>query len=88
MQTYKQAREKPDFTVLCIDPGWVKTGRHHFFANALASRTDVLVLADMGGDGAILEPEESVSGILKVITTKTNADSGKFFKYDGSVLPY
>jgi len=25
MLTYKQAKEKEDFIVICIDPGWVKT---------------------------------------------------------------
>ena len=26
LQTYKQKVERPDFTVIALDPGWVKTG--------------------------------------------------------------
>lgn len=42
----------------------------------------------MGGAGAILEPEESVSGIVKVVTALTPADSGKFFRYNGTQHPW
>ncbi|KAI0353987.1 NAD-P-binding protein [Trametes cingulata] len=46
------------------------------------------VKTDMGGEGAQLEPEESIAGILKIITSVTPADSGKFFLYDGSEIPW
>lgn len=68
MLTYKQARARPDFTAIVLDPGWVKTA--------------------MGGAGAVLEPEESVSGIVKVVTALTPADSGKFFRYNGTQHPW
>ena len=42
----------------------------------------------MGGDGAVLEPEFSASHCLKVVTSLTAKDSGKFFKYDGTELPW
>ena len=42
----------------------------------------------MGGEGAVLEPEFSVSHIVKLVTSLTNEDSGKFFRYDGSIIPW
>ncbi|PCH39153.1 NAD(P)-binding protein [Wolfiporia cocos MD-104 SS10] len=68
MLTYKQARARPDFIAIVLDPGWVKTA--------------------MGGPGAVLEPAESVSGILSVVTRLTTADSGKFFRYNGTQHPW
>ncbi|KAH9848800.1 C-factor [Lenzites betulinus] len=46
------------------------------------------VKTDMGGEGAMLEPEFSVSNILKVVTTLTKKDSGKFFRYNGEEIPW
>ncbi|KII87657.1 hypothetical protein PLICRDRAFT_42163 [Plicaturopsis crispa FD-325 SS-3] len=66
MMAYKQARERPDLTILLIDPGWVKT--------------------DMGGEDAEITLQESVPGILKVITTSTPASSGKYYRYDGTEM--
>lgn len=42
----------------------------------------------MGGDGAILEPEVSIGGMLKVVHGLKESDNGKFFTYDGSVVPW
>lgn len=38
----------------------------------------------MGGVGAILEPEESIRGMLKVLHGLTGAENGKFFEYSGA----
>ena len=46
------------------------------------------VRTDMGGAGAPLAPEASVSGLRKVIAELTPSDSGKFFSYDGSPIPW
>ncbi len=46
------------------------------------------VKTDMGGPNAQLTVEESVTGILKVIDGLKPADSGKFWSYDGSNLPW
>jgi hypothetical protein len=40
----------------------------------------------MGGAGAVLQPEESISGVLKVVHELEV--SGKFYGYDGSELPW
>lgn len=40
----------------------------------------------MGGSLAPLSPEQSVSGMRKVIEDLTPADSGSFFSYDGSEI--
>ena len=42
----------------------------------------------MGSEGSVLEPHESASGILKVLTNLKNSDSGKFFRYDGGETPW
>jgi NAD(P)-dependent dehydrogenase (short-subunit alcohol dehydrogenase family) len=55
-------------TVICLDPGWVKT--------------------DMGGAGASLVPGESAAGIADVVSGLTLADSGRYFRWDGSSLPW
>ncbi|KZT63400.1 NAD(P)-binding protein [Daedalea quercina L-15889] len=68
MLTYKQARTRPDFTCICMDPGWVKTA--------------------LGGEGALLETADSAAGILAVISRLTPADSGKFWRYNGTQHPW
>ncbi len=46
------------------------------------------VRTDMGGSGAVLDPFESVAGMRHLIERLTLNDSGKFFYYDGSELPW
>ncbi|EIW62542.1 NAD-P-binding protein [Trametes versicolor FP-101664 SS1] len=46
------------------------------------------VQTDMGGADAQLKPEESVAGIIKVITSVTNADSGKYLRQNGEEIPW
>lgn len=46
------------------------------------------VKTDMGGPNAIISAEESVSGIRQGVSKFTIADSGKFFGYDGQVIPW
>ncbi len=46
------------------------------------------VKTDMGGPNALISAEQSVSGIRQVISSLTLADSGKFFGYDGQVIPW
>ena len=46
------------------------------------------VRTDMGGKGADLDIETSVNGMKHVIDGLTTADSGKFFSYDGSEMPW
>lgn len=46
------------------------------------------VRTDMGGEGAALAPETSVNGLRKVVNNLKAADSGKFFSYDGSPIPW
>lgn len=42
----------------------------------------------MGGDGAVLEPAESISGMLSVLHGAKKEDNGKFYSYDGSEVPW
>ena len=46
------------------------------------------VRTDMGGAGAPLSPQASVSGLRKVIDALKRPDSGKFFSHDGSTIPW
>jgi NAD(P)-dependent dehydrogenase (short-subunit alcohol dehydrogenase family) len=46
------------------------------------------VKTDMGGPNALISAEQSVSGIRQIISRLTIADSGKFFGYDGQVIPW
>jgi NAD(P)-dependent dehydrogenase (short-subunit alcohol dehydrogenase family) len=46
------------------------------------------VRTDMGGPGAPLSPEQSVSGMRKVIAGLTSAESGKFLNWDGGERPW
>lgn len=42
----------------------------------------------MGGVGAILEPEDSIGNMLKVLHGLKGEDNGKFFHNDGSPVPW
>lgn len=46
------------------------------------------VRTDMGGPSALIEAEESVAGMRRVMDGLTAEDSGGFFDYDGSVIPW
>jgi len=46
------------------------------------------VRTDMGGAGALLDPEASVAGLRRVIANLAKADSGRFYNYDGSPIPW
>ncbi|KAJ9622604.1 hypothetical protein H2203_006252 [Taxawa tesnikishii (nom. ined.)] len=42
----------------------------------------------MGGEGAVLEPEESIGGMLKCIHGLGKDDNGKFYTYTGKEVPW
>ncbi|XP_022125290.2 C-factor [Pieris rapae] len=46
------------------------------------------VKTDMGGKNAPLDVDTSIAGILKTIDNLSEKDTGKFFQYDGSELPW
>ena len=46
------------------------------------------VKTDMGGANAMISAAQSVTGMRQVISSLSLADSGKFFDYDGNVLPW
>ena len=46
------------------------------------------VRTDMGGPNAMISAEQSVSGIRQAIDGLSLADSGKFFAYDGQLIPW
>lgn len=46
------------------------------------------VKTDMGGRRALLEPEQSVSGMRRVIAGLSLNNSGQFLNYDGKVIPW
>lgn len=46
------------------------------------------VQTDMGGPGASITPEQSVTGMRRAIDTLTPAQSGRFLSWDGQELPW
>ena len=46
------------------------------------------VRTDMGGAGAPISPQTSITGVRKVIAGLKQSDSGKFFSHDGSTIPW
>jgi len=46
------------------------------------------VRTDMGGPAGLISPQESIAGIRKLIAGLGPADAGKFFNYDGKVIPW
>ena len=46
------------------------------------------VQTDMGGSEAAIAPPESVTGMRAVIAGLTESDSGRFFNYDGTEVPW
>jgi NAD(P)-dependent dehydrogenase (short-subunit alcohol dehydrogenase family) len=46
------------------------------------------VRTDMGGSGADIDVTESVAGMRRVIAGLKPADTGRFFNYDGSDIPW
>lgn len=46
------------------------------------------VKTDMGGPGALITAEQSVTGMRRVIDNLTLADSGKFYAFDGQIVPW
>ena len=46
------------------------------------------VKTDMGGENATISVSESVSGLRRVISELGMHNSGKFFNYDGTEIPW
>lgn len=46
------------------------------------------VKTDMGGPNAWITPEQSVSGMRKIIDTIKPSESGKLYAYDGQLVPW
>lgn len=46
------------------------------------------VLTDMGGPNALIDTSTSVSGMMRVIDGLDAEQSGSFFNYDGSIIPW
>ena len=46
------------------------------------------VLTDMGGPKALIDTSTSVSGMIEVMDKVSIKDTGNFFNYDGSMIPW
>ena len=46
------------------------------------------VRTDMGGPNGLIDTTTSVSGMIEVIDRLSQSDSGCFFNYDGSKIPW
>jgi len=64
--------------------------------HTVAKLTDAVVVSvcpgwtktRMGGDGALVEVEDSVAGIIKVLRGLGPEDNGRFYEYSGRELPW
>jgi hypothetical protein len=81
-QTYKQAKERPDLIIFCVDPGWVKTGM--WTEIYMVHQTDCAT--DMGGEGAMLDPHESVTPLLAFFARATSEHSAGFWNNKGEAV--
>lgn len=64
-------------------------------ADALKEKNAIAIVMDpgwvqtrMGGEGAILTPEESIRGMLKTLHAVTLEESGRFYQYDGQTVSW
>ena len=46
------------------------------------------VRTDMGGPNGLIDSATSVAGMINVIDGLDRAQSGSFFNYDGSIIPW
>lgn len=46
------------------------------------------VRTDMGGPNGLIDTDESVAGMMQVIDKLDGGNSGSFFNYDGSIIPW
>lgn len=46
------------------------------------------VKTDMGGPGALISAEQSVTGMRRVLEHLQSEDSGKFYAFDGQIVPW
>jgi len=56
--------------------------------HAVAALHPGWVLTDMGGPNALIDTKTSVSGLMQVIDGLSPDNSGKFYNYDGSEIPW
>ena len=74
------------FRVISIHPGEVDTVMWKYLADNVF--TDASKGNMEGWRRPHLTPQQSVQAMLQVITNLTPKDSGKFFLYDGSQVPW
>ena len=46
------------------------------------------VRTDMGGPNGLISTEQSVTGMRRVISNLKFSDSGKFYAFDGQIVPW
>ena len=85
IQTYKQVVERPDLTIIALNPGWAKTGMSN---SPTLGHVLILFLVELGTPEAFLEVDESVTGVLNVLGSLKHEDSGAYLNYDGARIPW
>ena len=46
------------------------------------------VQTDMGGSGGLIDAQTSITGLCEVIENLNDSNSGEFFNYDGTLIPW
>jgi NAD(P)-dependent dehydrogenase (short-subunit alcohol dehydrogenase family) len=88
------AKEAPKCCVYSISKAALNMLSLHLARDLRRERAIVVVMdpgcvkTRMGGKEAMVEPEDSVGGMLEVVKGLRRDDSGKFFKFDGSLAPW
>ncbi|CZR56885.1 related to protoporphyrinogen oxidase [Phialocephala subalpina] len=91
---YNRSKEMPECTVYAMSKAALNMLTVHQAAHLKEKKVKVVcvdpgwVKTDMGGKSAVLEKEESIGRMLKVLKGLQEGDSGKFFVYDGREMEW
>ena len=82
--------ERPDLTIIALDPGWAKTGMSDYRYSGTACVISHVPgrITELGGPDAPVEIEDSVTGIINILGGVKHEDSGAFIMYNGTRLPW
>ena len=72
-------------------PGWLQTGECSLILDLLSGFIIIKVFmrhTDMGGENALHPVSVGVEGVLKTVLALKLEDSGKFYNFQGEIVPW